>query len=158
MNNDVIYCVDDRLIHGQILVGWLKPLGIKNVVIVNDFLYQNRYSQKMFLEISKNLKIYFKNTVHTDFSFLQEKTMVMFESIADAWKAYRNGIKFDLLLLLGIRKVKSIIEIPPFIYIDYNDVKDIINLMKKNVKIIAKQFPHAKEIGIEKLLKKKNML
>lgn len=34
----IIYRVDDRFIHGQVLEGWVNYLKISNVIIVNDIL------------------------------------------------------------------------------------------------------------------------
>lgn len=37
----VIYRVDDRFIHGQVLEGWVNYLKISNVIIVNDLLAED---------------------------------------------------------------------------------------------------------------------
>ena len=34
----IIYRVDDRFIHGQVLEGWVNYLKIPNVIIVNDVI------------------------------------------------------------------------------------------------------------------------
>ena len=31
-----LYRIDDRLIHGQVVIGWGQPLGIRMVVLVDD--------------------------------------------------------------------------------------------------------------------------
>jgi mannose/fructose/N-acetylgalactosamine-specific phosphotransferase system component IIB len=32
----VLFRVDDRLIHGQVVVGWGRPLGVSRVVLVDN--------------------------------------------------------------------------------------------------------------------------
>ena len=34
----IIYRVDDRFIHGQVLEGWVNYLHIKDIMIVNDII------------------------------------------------------------------------------------------------------------------------
>ena len=31
-----LYRIDDRLIHGQVVIGWGQPLGVRLVVLVDD--------------------------------------------------------------------------------------------------------------------------
>ena len=37
----LIYRVDDRFIHGQVLEGWINYLHIKDIMIVNDVIAQD---------------------------------------------------------------------------------------------------------------------
>ncbi|GEM_PF-6734479 len=157
--NEAIFCVDDRLIHGQILVGWIKPLEIKNVIVVNDFIFSSKKTQNIFLKISENLKILFHTPQNPlSLTFENERRMFLFESLQDAFISYKNGLTFNSLILIGIRKKEPRIEIPPFIYIDYEDIEYIIKFVKEHVKIVGKQFPHTKETDMEKELKKRNLL
>ena len=43
--------IDDRLIHGQVVVGWVKVLEIKRLVVVNDAVAKNPM-QRTLMEIA----------------------------------------------------------------------------------------------------------
>jgi mannose/fructose/sorbose-specific phosphotransferase system IIB component len=43
--------IDDRLIHGQVVVGWVKALGIERLVVVNDGIAANAM-QKTLMEMA----------------------------------------------------------------------------------------------------------
>jgi len=43
--------IDDRLIHGQVVVGWVKALGIDRLVVVNDAIAGNNM-QKTLMEMA----------------------------------------------------------------------------------------------------------
>lgn len=52
--------IDDRLIHGQVVVGWVKALTIQRLVVVNDAIAKNAM-QKTLMEMAvpTGLKISF---------------------------------------------------------------------------------------------------
>src|ERR1700690_3540798 len=76
--------IDDRLIHGQVVVGWVKALGIQRLVVVNDAIAKNTM-QKTLMEMA-----------------VPAGLKVSFYSVADAVPACRQeGEKVRGLLLFS---------------------------------------------------------
>lgn len=44
----VLYRVDDRLIHGQVVIGWGRPLGIDFIVLVDDEVAASPWEQELY--------------------------------------------------------------------------------------------------------------
>lgn len=44
----VLYRVDERLLHGQVLVGWGSRLGIDHYVVVDDALAETRWERELY--------------------------------------------------------------------------------------------------------------
>jgi mannose/fructose/N-acetylgalactosamine-specific phosphotransferase system component IIB len=44
----VLFRVDDRLIHGQVVVGWGRPLGITRIVLVDDQVAASTWEQDLY--------------------------------------------------------------------------------------------------------------
>lgn len=44
----VLYRIDDRLIHGQVVVGWGQPLDIGFIVLVDDEVAQSEWEQELY--------------------------------------------------------------------------------------------------------------
>jgi mannose/fructose/N-acetylgalactosamine-specific phosphotransferase system component IIB len=44
----VLYRVDDRLIHGQVVVGWGQPLDIGFIVLVDDQVATSEWEQELY--------------------------------------------------------------------------------------------------------------
>jgi mannose/fructose/N-acetylgalactosamine-specific phosphotransferase system component IIB len=44
----VLYRIDDRLIHGQVVVGWGQPLDIRFIVLVDDEVAANDWEQELY--------------------------------------------------------------------------------------------------------------
>ena len=43
-----IFRIDDRLIHGQVVVGWGQPLGITFIVLVDDSVAQSEWERDLY--------------------------------------------------------------------------------------------------------------
>jgi mannose/fructose/N-acetylgalactosamine-specific phosphotransferase system component IIB len=44
----VLYRIDDRLIHGQVVVGWGQPLDLKFIVLVDDTVATSDWEQELY--------------------------------------------------------------------------------------------------------------
>ncbi len=43
-----LYRIDDRLVHGQVVVGWGQPLDITFVVLVDDVIASSEWEQELY--------------------------------------------------------------------------------------------------------------
>src|SRR5438093_9146055 len=43
-----LYRIDDRLIHGQVVVGWGKPLNVGFIVLVDDAVRASAWEQELY--------------------------------------------------------------------------------------------------------------
>jgi PTS system mannose-specific IIB component/fructoselysine and glucoselysine-specific PTS system IIB component len=56
----VLYRVDDRLIHGQVVVGWGQPLGIRFIALVDDGVAASDWEQELYrMGAPPEMDIYF---------------------------------------------------------------------------------------------------
>jgi PTS system mannose-specific IIB component/fructoselysine and glucoselysine-specific PTS system IIB component len=44
----VLFRVDERLIHGQVVVGWGERLHIQQIVVVDDQLRESPWEQELY--------------------------------------------------------------------------------------------------------------
>lgn len=45
----ILLCrVDDRLVHGQVVIGWGKPLGLGFIVLVDDAVYASEWERDLY--------------------------------------------------------------------------------------------------------------
>ncbi|HEY0972155.1 MAG TPA: PTS sugar transporter subunit IIB, partial [Gemmatimonadales bacterium] len=43
-----LFRIDDRLIHGQVVVGWGQPLEIDLIILVDDELADSEWEQELY--------------------------------------------------------------------------------------------------------------
>jgi PTS system mannose-specific IIB component/fructoselysine and glucoselysine-specific PTS system IIB component len=44
----LLYRVDDRLVHGQVIIGWGRPLGIDFILLVDDQVRESPWEQDLY--------------------------------------------------------------------------------------------------------------
>jgi PTS system mannose-specific IIB component/fructoselysine and glucoselysine-specific PTS system IIB component len=55
-----LYRIDDRLIHGQVVVGWGQPLNIRFLVLVDDLVASSDWEQDLYrMAVPPEMEIYF---------------------------------------------------------------------------------------------------
>jgi PTS system mannose-specific IIB component/fructoselysine and glucoselysine-specific PTS system IIB component len=56
----VLYRIDDRLIHGQVVVGWGRPLDVAFVVLVDDDVAASDWEQELYrMGAPPEMEVYF---------------------------------------------------------------------------------------------------
>jgi PTS system mannose-specific IIB component/fructoselysine and glucoselysine-specific PTS system IIB component len=55
-----LYRIDDRLIHGQVVVGWGQPLDLRFVVLVDDEVAASDWEQELYrMGVPTDMEVYF---------------------------------------------------------------------------------------------------
>ena len=55
-----LYRVDDRLIHGQVVVGWAQPLDVEFIVLVDDAVAASEWEQELYrMGVPPEMDVYF---------------------------------------------------------------------------------------------------
>jgi PTS system mannose-specific IIB component/fructoselysine and glucoselysine-specific PTS system IIB component len=56
----LLYRIDDRLIHGQVVVGWGQPLGLRFLVLVDDDVAASDWEQELYrMGVPPDMEVYF---------------------------------------------------------------------------------------------------
>src|SRR3989475_9536141 len=58
-----LYRIDDRLIHGQVVVGWGKPLNVGFIVLVDDAVRASAWEQELYrMGVPADIEVVFAST------------------------------------------------------------------------------------------------
>ncbi len=69
-----LYRIDDRLIHGQVVVGWGKPIGLGFILLVDDDVATCDWEQELYrMGVPPNVEVVFSTvgdarTVHSKYA------------------------------------------------------------------------------------------
>jgi len=59
----LLYRIDDRLIHGQVVVGWGQPLDLKFIVLVDDTVASSDWEQELYrMGVPPEMEVFFHGT------------------------------------------------------------------------------------------------
>ncbi|MBL8958762.1 MAG: PTS sugar transporter subunit IIB, partial [Gemmatimonadetes bacterium] len=57
-----IFRVDDRLIHGQVVVGWGQPLDVRAIVLVDDEVAASQWEQDLYrMGVPEEMEVSFES-------------------------------------------------------------------------------------------------
>jgi PTS system mannose-specific IIB component/fructoselysine and glucoselysine-specific PTS system IIB component len=57
-----LYRIDDRLIHGQVVVGWGQPLDLRFIVLVDDDVADSDWEQELYrMGVPPNMEVFFES-------------------------------------------------------------------------------------------------
>ena len=98
----VLYRIDERLIHGQIMTAWQGRTGAKTVVIVDDTAAQDEFMIQIYRLAAPQLRVEVVDTAK--FHEMAKdadtgRTIVLFKGPAEALKALEEKIVPDELIV-----------------------------------------------------------
>jgi len=156
MKNIVLARVDDRLIHGQITIGWLNKIKVDTIIIINKELRTNTFLSEMTKQAApdnyrteifntEEFIEYYKNSTKEDILILSKEV-----------KVYENiQIKEEIFSEINIGNIGSKDDskkIYKNVHINSEEKKSIKNLLEKNCNIYLQMLPEDSKINIEKLI------
>ena len=90
-----LYRIDDRLIHGQVVVGWGQPLDLGFIVLVDDDVAASDWEQELYrMGVPPDMEVYFESV----------------ESAAASLGRYRADARAGILLTGDIETMRRLID------------------------------------------------
>ena len=91
----LLYRIDDRLLHGQVVVGWGQPLGIRFIVLVDDEVAGSEWEQDLYrMAVPPDTEVYFNSV----------------DQAVPALAKYRNDPRPGLLVTGTIAAMRRLVD------------------------------------------------
>jgi PTS system mannose-specific IIB component len=137
--------IDNRLIHGQIVEGWLPAIDINNVVVVSQQYSSSSFAQKM-MRIA--LPSRYGLNIFDGFSAAQYlkkenslKEFILIENFLELKSLLDNGVVFKVLNIGNTSYENGKKEFAQGIYLSSEEIDLLKEISSKNVKIDARLLP-----------------
>ncbi len=141
----VLTRVDNRLIHGQIVQGWLPTLTVSEVLIVSPKVAQKVFLQKMLrLALPSGYKLTVKEAKEAVKYLAEdtEKVFIIIEDIAILMEMFREGFSPKVITLGNTQFMEGKKQYSPGIFLSEEEVKDLKNIEKeKSISIEIRSLP-----------------
>jgi mannose/fructose/N-acetylgalactosamine-specific phosphotransferase system component IIB len=156
----VLYRVDERLIHGQVIVGWANELRPNRIVVVDDDLAESTWEQELYA------------------MGLPDELTTSFESVADArahLADWRTGIPRVLVLTRDVGTMRRLASagalrgeevniggihyapgreaVLPYVYLSRSEIGDMGALESEGVRVSARDLPGSRKVELKEMLK-----
>lgn len=155
--------VDNRLIHGQIIEGWLPFLNSSRIIVVNDEAATDLF-RKMVIEMAVPYDIevlvltideFSQTSIHDGDDW--KNTIVLFGNIIDALKAYELNFRFDKLNIGNVHSEEGKICFTPSIFLNERDVNNLMHLIDRGVEVEVRSVPRDRPIDFRDVAKEMKM-
>ncbi len=153
----VLNRIDDRLIHGQVVVGWGQPLDLRFIVLVDDTVAASEWEQELYrMAVPPNMDVYFHTAADA----------------ANCVDAYRTDARRGMLLTGDIETMQRLVESCGittvnvggihhragrvqrlrYLFLSPDEERALHALAARGVTVTAQDLPGARAIPIEELL------
>jgi mannose/fructose/N-acetylgalactosamine-specific phosphotransferase system component IIB len=146
--------IDDRLIHGQLVLGWARVLKADRIVVANDRVAGNDWERRLYTaSVPPQLAVSFLTVEDAARRELVGHSVVLlFESVADLHGAFEAGAHFEEVNVGGLHYHEGAREVLPFVYLSDDDRSLLKDLVDRGVRLIARDIPGNPAVDLKPLL------
>ena len=139
--------IDDRLIHGQVVEGWVPHLKVDLVVVVSDTAASDDVQSalmKMALPASVGLivsSVAGAPSILSDPKLASRKALVLVPSPSEALALVENGVKVDRVNVGGLHHTVGKVQLGRALFLDEKDRLALKALAAKGVRLESRALP-----------------
>jgi PTS system mannose-specific IIB component len=156
----VLIRIDDRLVHGQIVQGWLKSLDVDTVLVVSDSAASDKTQQiLMGMALSSFIKLDVKTLKDATVSLLngdydKEKIMVLVTQPSDVVYMLDRGLKIKSLNIGGMHFISGKKQLMENICVNNEEVESLKQIYSSGVEIEVRVLPDDEKKDFMHILKR----
>lgn len=145
--------IDDRLLHGQVVVGWAHALGLEHLILANDRVVADRgLSAALKAGVPDDVRVEIVSMDDavaglTNGNYAATKSMIVLESPGDALKLIHKGVVLKKLHLGGLHFREGSEELVPYVYLSNWDRMALDEMLRRGVRISCQDLPATKPVA-----------
>jgi len=151
--------IDNRLVHGQVIEGWLPHLKIKRVLVLDGDAAQNplaRASMGLAMPRSVDLKLVSDTGAQAQGDLAEAArdavpTLVLFRDVSGAFEAAQHGLKLSRLNLGNIHFKDGRHPITASVFLDGEELRELGALAQAGVQVEARTLPTEPSVGLAEI-------
>jgi PTS system mannose-specific IIB component/fructoselysine and glucoselysine-specific PTS system IIB component len=155
----LLYRVDERLIHGQVVVGWGSQLRPHRYLIVDAALAQSQWEQELYtLGVPEGVTVEFPAPPEArerlaDWRESEKRSVLLTRDLGTMVELARGGaMAGEAVNLGGLHSQKGREEVLSYLFLDDADKMHLKALAEESVDISARDLPGSPKVGLEALL------
>ncbi len=156
----ILLCrVDDRLIHGQVVVGWGARLGLDYIVVVDDNLSESDWEQDLFRAgLPAKVQAGFVSVAGAEERFPEwqagrERVFVLTRDLETMRRLAENGVLEGIEINLGgLHLSPDRQRVLPYLFLSDQDREELERLGRTGVPVSAQDVPTARKIGLDEII------
>ena len=155
----LLFRVDERLIHGQVVVGWGAQLRPDRYLVVDRDLAGSEWEQELYsLGVPERAEIGFfgPEEARSELSGWQEsdlRSALLTRDLATMLELALGGLmEGEKVNLGGLHLRSGREEVLPYLFLDDADRKILVELANEGIEVSAQALPGSPKVSLESLL------
>ncbi len=156
----IVLCrIDDRLIHGQVVVGWGQPLGIQLIVLVDDQVAASSWEQDLYrMAVPSDIEVRFATAAEAAARLplwqAEPKRTLLLTGDIDTMAALHtaDGGIVKSINLGGIHHRPGRRQRLPYVYLTDDEFSRLKRVEAEGAQVSAQDVPTAVKVPLRNLL------
>jgi PTS system mannose-specific IIB component/fructoselysine and glucoselysine-specific PTS system IIB component len=153
-----LYRIDDRLIHGQVVVGWGQPHNIRFLVLVDDLVASSDWEKELYrMAIPPEMEIYFADVEtairdHAKYASDPRPGLLITGDIGSMLRLVRGVKAIGSVNLGGIHHRAGRAEKLRYVFLTPDEEAQLHALEASGVEVTAQDVPSARSRPLAEVL------
>ena len=153
----LLYRVDDRLIHGQVVIGWGRPLGANFIVLVDDQVRASEWEQELYrMGVPPEVEVTFASVAEaaqrlTTWEAGGGRGILLMGELDTLQRLVAAGAHIPRVNLGGVHHRPGRSERLPYLYLTEDEFHALQSLELAGVEVTAQDLPTAAPVSLRAL-------
>ena len=153
-----LYRIDDRLIHGQVVVGWGQPLNIRFLVLVDDLVASSDWEKDLYrMAVPPEMEVIFNDVPtaireHARYASDRRPGLIITGDIDSMYRLVKGVKAIGSVNLGGIHHRAGRSEKLRYIFLTPDEEKQLRELEAAGVEVTAQDVPASRPIPLPEVL------
>ena len=150
----VLVRVDERLVHGQVLQGWIPSTRAEQLIVANDGLLQDEakrlliqwsvpYTVELVLDGVEQVAQRLRNNGDSSV-----RKMIVVESPIDALRLRLAGVPFSSLNVGNFASEKPAVSLSQSVLVGGEQLQALISIIEQGVRVSVQSVPYEKAVDV----------
>jgi mannose/fructose/N-acetylgalactosamine-specific phosphotransferase system component IIB len=154
----VLYRIDDRLIHGQVVVGWGKPLGLGFIVLADDDVAAAEWEQELYrMGVPPGVDVYFTNIhaaslAHNQYAADQRAGILLTGDAASMLRLVQLVPEIRTVNVGGIHHREDRIQKLRYVFLSALEEETLRQIALHGVNVTAQDVPSARQVPLDDII------
>ena len=155
----VLFRIDERLIHGQVVIGWGHELRPDRYIVVDDEIAASDWEQELYRLGAGEAEVVFTTVDEArgrvaDWGVDSPRSILLTRDVSAMERLSRGGtLTGEEVNLGGLHAGPDRSEVLNYLYLTQGDRDDLRSLAAGGVTVSARDLPDAARVDLESLLK-----
>jgi PTS system mannose-specific IIB component/fructoselysine and glucoselysine-specific PTS system IIB component len=152
----LLYRIDDRLIHGQVVVGWGQPLALQFIVLVDDTVAGEEWEQELYrMGVPPEMEVYFHSADDAiaklpKYQADSRRGLLLTGDIATMRKLV-DGAHVDAVNVGGIHSKSGRTQRLRYVFLSKDEEQELRALASRGAKVTAQDVPGSRPVSLDDL-------